>query len=44
MSTTEVYATTTMTEGARITYRITLIRDMLSWKISNVEVYHPSQQ
>ena len=44
MSTTEVYATTTMVEGGKITYRITLIRDMLSWKISNVEVYHPSQQ
>ena len=44
MSTSEVYATTTMVEGGRITYKITLIRDMLSWKISNIEIYHQSKQ
>ncbi len=42
MSTSEVYATTTLTEGGKITYKISLIRDMISWKISNVEIYHPS--
>ena len=43
MSTSEVYATTTMLEGGKITYKITLIRDMLSWKISNIEIYHQSK-
>ena len=44
MSTSEVYASTTMVEGGKITYRITLIRDMLTWKISNIEIYHSSLQ
>ena len=43
MSTSQVFATTTMLEGGKITYRITLIRDMLTWKISNIEIYHPSK-
>ncbi len=38
-----VYATATTSEGGEITYRIAMVRDMLGWKVSNVELYFPSQ-
>lgn len=38
-----VYATATTPQGGEISYRITMVRDMLGWKISNVELYFPSQ-
>ena len=38
-----VYATAKTPQGGEMTYRITMVRDMLGWKISNVELYFPSQ-
>ena len=38
-----VYATAKTPQGGSIMYRITMVRDMLGWKISNVELYFPSQ-
>ena len=44
MSTSEVYTSTTLLEGGKVSYKITLIRDMLTWKVADIEVYHPSTQ
>ncbi len=38
-----VYATAKTPQGGSIMYRITMVRDMLGWKVSNVELYFPSQ-
>ena len=38
-----VYATAHTPEGAEVNYRISMVRDGLGWKISNVELYFPSQ-
>ncbi len=43
MSTSVVYATTTLTGGGKVTYEISLVRDVISWKISDIEIYHTSQ-
>ena len=43
MSDSTVYATAKTSEGGEVQYRISLVRDMIGWKISNVELYFASQ-
>ena len=43
MSTTTAYVTLTTPEGGDITYEVSLVRDMIGWKVSNVELYFTSQ-
>ncbi|MCD8317082.1 MAG: hypothetical protein LUB61_06750, partial [Eggerthellaceae bacterium] len=43
MSESVAYVTATTDEGGSLNYRITLVRDFIGWKISNVELYFPSQ-
>ena len=43
MSTSTAYVTATMPQGGDMTYEVSLVRDMLGWKVSNVELYFASQ-
>ena len=43
MSTSTAYATVTTAQGGEVQYEVSLVRDMIGWKVSNVEMYHPSQ-
>ena len=43
MTESTVYATATTEGGGAIQYRISMVRDGISWKVSNVELYFPSQ-
>ncbi len=43
MSTSEVYVTATTEEGGEVPYLITLSRDGIGWKITNVSLYFTSQ-
>ena len=43
MSDSTVYVTANTAEGGDVTYQISMVRDMLGWKVSDVELYFPSQ-
>ncbi len=43
MNLSTAYATATTSEGGQVTYEISLVRDLIGWKISNVELYFASQ-
>lgn len=43
MSESTVYASATNAEGAEVMYEVKLVRDLIGWKISNVEMYFSSQ-
>lgn len=43
MSTTTAYVTGTTPKGGDILYEVTLVRDMIGWKVSNVDLYFTSQ-
>lgn len=43
MSDTTAYVTAKTAEGGDIQYKISLVRDMIGWKVSSVELYFPSQ-
>lgn len=43
MSSSTAYATLTTPQGGEITYEVSLVRDMLGWKVSNVSLYFASQ-
>lgn len=43
MSDSTVYATATTAEGGSVQYEVTLVRDMIGWKVADVELYFPSQ-
>ena len=43
MSESVVYATGTTDAGGEVHYKVTLVRDMIGWKVSNVELYFLSQ-
>ncbi len=43
MSDSTVYATATTPEGGKVTYSLTMVRDLLGWKISDVDLYMASQ-
>ncbi len=44
MSDSTVYVTANTAEGGDVTYQISMVRDMLGWKVSDVELYFPSQK
>ena len=43
MSDSTVYVTANTPEGGDVTYQISMVRDVLGWKISDIELYFPSQ-
>lgn len=43
MSESSVFATATTEEGGQIIYKVSLVRDLIGWKVSGVELYFPSQ-
>ena len=43
MSESTVYATATTEQGGEVTYEVTLGRDLIGWKVIDVEIYSPSQ-
>lgn len=43
MTDSVVYATAKTAEGGSVTYRINLVRDLIGWKVSSIELYFPSQ-
>ena len=43
MSTSTAYVTATTAQGGEVEYEVSLVRDMIGWKVSNVELYFASQ-
>jgi hypothetical protein len=43
MSESTVYVTAQASQGGSIYYKIDMMRDLLGWKISDIELYFPSQ-
>lgn len=43
MADSVVYATADTPQGGQVMYRISLVRDMIGWKVSSIELYFPSQ-
>lgn len=43
MSTTTAYVTATTPKGGDILYEVSLVRDMIGWKVSNIDLYFTSQ-
>lgn len=43
MSDSTVYVTAQTGQGGDVQYKVSLVRDMIGWKVSNVELYFPSQ-
>lgn len=43
MSDSTAYVTATTAEGGEVQYKVSLVRDVIGWKVSNVELYFPSQ-
>ncbi len=44
MSSSTAYVTATTPEGGDITYEVSLVRDMIGWKVSNLDLYFASQK
>ena len=43
MSSSTAYVTATTPQGGDITYEVSLVRDMVGWKVSNLDLYFASQ-
>lgn len=43
MSSSTVYVTADTGQGGTVSYRVTLSRDLIGWKVSDVSLYFPSQ-
>lgn len=43
MNSSTVYVTATTPEGGDVTYEVSMVRDMLGWKVSGVDLYFTSQ-
>lgn len=43
MSDSTVYVTAATDQGGNVQYKISMVRDGIGWKISNIELYFPSQ-
>lgn len=43
MTDSEVFVRAHTEEGGEVTYRLSMVRDMIGWKISNIELYFASQ-
>ena len=44
MSSSTVYVTAKTADGGELNYRVEMVRDLVGWKISDVELYFLSQQ
>jgi hypothetical protein len=44
MSDSTLYVTANAPQGGEVYYKIEMIRDMIGWKISDIELYFPSQE
>ena len=44
MSSSTAYVTATTPQGGDVTYEVSLVRDMIGWKVSNLDLYFASQQ
>lgn len=44
MSNSTVYVTAQAAEGGDVTYRVEMVRDLIGWKISDIEMEFASQQ
>lgn len=44
MSNSTVFVTATTPEGGSVQYKVSLVRDVLGWKVASVELYFPSQE
>lgn len=43
MTDSVVYATAKTEQGGSVTYRINMVRDLIGWKVSSIELFFPSQ-
>ena len=43
MSASTVYVTAETADGGEVNYRVEMVRDLLGWKVSNIEMFFPSQ-
>lgn len=43
MSSSTAYVTATTPQGGEVTYEVSLVRDMIGWKVSNLDLYFASQ-
>lgn len=43
MSDSTVYVTADTGQGGQVQYKIAMVRDMITWKVANIELYFPSQ-
>jgi hypothetical protein len=43
MSDSTVFVTATTEEGGSITYKVSMVRNLIGWKISSVDLYFASQ-
>lgn len=43
MNSSTVYVTAATQEGGQVQYKVSLVRDGIGWKVSNIELYFPSQ-
>ena len=43
MNSSTAYVTATTPEGGEATYEVSMVRDMIGWKISGVSLYFASQ-
>ena len=43
MTDSTVYATAETDGGGQMQYKVSMVRDLIGWKVSNVELYFPSQ-
>ncbi len=44
MSNSTVHVTSTTSEGGEVSYTVSMVRDMLGWKVSDIEISFASQQ
>ncbi len=44
MSTSTVYVTATTTEGGEVNYRVEMVRDLIGWKVSGIEMVFASTE
>lgn len=43
MSSSTAYVSAKTSEGGEVQYKVSMVRDLVGWKVSNVELYFPSQ-
>jgi hypothetical protein len=43
MSDSTVFVTATTEEGGSVTYKVSMVRNLIGWKISSVDLYFASQ-